>query len=189
LNSSIETFDGGICRPGGTITQTRTGYYLRKFMGNFETQTAYSNQYHDFVYFRYAEVLLNFAEARNEFSGPDAEVYSALHKIRKRAQLSPYTLDLGISKDSMRQVIRNERRKELAFEEHRYWDIRRWKIAGQVYNKPLHGIKIIKNSLGELVYTEMPVITTKFDESKMYFYPIPYNEVASNKNMTQNPGW
>ena len=189
LNSSIETFEGGICKPGGTITQTRTGYYLRKFMGNFENQTSYSNQYHDFVYFRYAEVLLNFAEARNEFSGPDGEVFSAVEKIRKRAHLIPYTLDRSISKDAMREIIRNERRKELAFEEHRYWDIRRWKIAGQVYNKPLHGIQIIKNSMGELNYTVLPVITTKFDESKMYFYPIPYNEVASNKNMKQNLGW
>ena len=189
LNSSIETFEGGICKPGGTITQTRTGYYLRKFMGNFENQASYSNQYHDFVYFRYAELLLNFAEARNEFSGPDLEVFSAIENIRNRAHLNPYKLDPTISKNAMREIIRNERRKELAFEEHRYWDIKRWKIAGQVFNKPLHGVRIIKNSTGNLNYTVLPVLTTKFDESKMYFYPIPYNEVVSNKNMKQNPGW
>ena len=89
----------------------------------------------------------------------------------------------------MRQLIQNERRRELAFEEHRYWDIRRWKIAEMVYNKPLHGTQIIKNSLGQLSFNLKEVLSTTFDASKMYFYPIPYNEVVSNKNMKQNPGW
>ncbi len=189
LSSSVETFDGGISKPGGAVTQTRTGYYLRKFLGDFENQTSYSNQYHDYTFFRYAEVLLNFAEAENEFAGPDADVYAAVEAIRARAGLDPYTLEAGLSKDSMRVIIRNERRVELAFEEHRYWDIRRWKIADQVYNKPLNGMHIIKNSLGELIYNVEPVLSTKFDIAKMYFYPIPYNEVVSNKNMIQNPGW
>ena len=189
LNTSLETFDGGTSKPGGSLTQTKTGFYLRKFMGNFEDQTSYANQYHDYIFFRYAEVLLNFAEAQNEFSGPDADVYSAIESIRRRAGLSPYNLPVDLSQDLMREMIHNERRRELAFEEHRFWDIRRWKIAEQVYNKPLHGTQIIKNSIGQLSYNLREVLTTAFDASKMYFYPIPYNEVVSNKNMIQNPGW
>lgn len=188
LSTPLETFDGGTSKPGGTITQTKTGYYLRKFMGNFENASTYSNQYHDFIFFRYAEVLLNFAEAQNEFAGPDADVYAAVEAVRQRAGLNPYTLDAGLSQDSMRAIIRNERRKELAFEEHRYWDIRRWKIANEVYNT-LHGMGITKIGTGNYLYNVVPVLTTRFDESKNYFYPIPYNEVVSNKNMVQNPGW
>ncbi|MEP6512543.1 MAG: RagB/SusD family nutrient uptake outer membrane protein [Parafilimonas sp.] len=189
LSTPLQTYDGGFAKPGGTSTQTQTSYYLRKFMGNFENSTQYSDHYSDFIIFRYTEVLLNFAEAENEFAGPDADVYGAIDSIRRRAHLNPYLLDPGISQDSMRIIIRNERRKELAFEEHRYWDIRRWKIAGEVYNKDLHGMSISKNAAGDLTFNVVPVLTTVFDESRMYFYPIPYNEIVSNKNMVQNPGW
>lgn len=139
--------------------------------------------------FRFGEVLLNFAEAQNEFSGPDADVYDAVEKIRERADVLPFTVPQGISQDSMRIIIRKERRKELAFEEHRYWDIRRWMIADEVYNKPLHGMSIIKSAAGDLTFNRVPVLTTVFEIPKMYFYPIPYNELVSNKNMVQNPGW
>ncbi len=189
LGTALQTFNGGISRPGGTTIQTRTGYYLRKFMGNFENETSYSNHYHDWIYFRYAEILLNYAEASNEFAGPSDSVFNAVEAIRQRAGLNPYTLDRSISQDSLRTIIRNERHKEFAFEEQRYWDIRRWKIAGHIYNdSPLHGISITKTADG-LLYNVVPVLTTAFDESKMYFYPIPNTEVVSNINMRQNPGW
>ncbi|SFQ41468.1 RagB/SusD family nutrient uptake outer membrane protein [Parafilimonas terrae] len=189
LNTPIQTYIGGINRPGGATVQTQTGYYLRKFMGHFENTTTYEDHYHDLIYFRYADILLMYAEAMNEYAGPSDDVFAAVEKIRQRAGLNPYALDHGISKDSLRTVIRNERHKELAFEEQRYWDIRRWKIAGHVYNDaPLHAMNII-NSPNGLVYNIQPVLTTAFDESKMYFYPIPYNEVVSNENMRQNPGW
>jgi hypothetical protein len=189
LNTPIQTYIGGINRPGGATVQTQTGYYLRKFMGHFENTTTYEDHYHDLIYFRYADILLMYAEAMNEYAGPSEDVFAAVEKIRQRAGLNPYTLDHSISKDSLRTVIRNERRKEFAFEEQRYWDIRRWKIAGQVYNDaPLHAMNII-NSPNGFVYNIQPVLTTGFDESKMYFYPIPYNEVVSNENMRQNPGW
>ncbi len=189
LGVPLQTYNGGVNRPGGTTMQTQTGYYMRKFLGNFENATTYENHFHDWIYFRYAEVLLNFAEASNAYAGPTEEVFQAVEAIRNRAGLNPYTLDRNISKDSLQQVIRNERRKEMAFEEQRYWDIRRWKIAGEVYNAgSLHGISITKTPTGYL-YNVVPVLNTAFDESKMYFYPIPYNEVVSNVNMRQNPGW
>ena len=190
LNSPLETYEGGLSGPGAsTGTQTKTGYYMRKFMGNYEDQNQYGDTYHDWIYFRYAEILLDFAEARNEFSGPDADIYSAVEKVRQRAGLDPYTLDAGLTKEAMRDIIQNERRKEFAFEEHRYWDLRRWKTADVVLSQPLHGISIIKNALGAFTYNVVPVITPVFDASKNYFYPVPYNEMISNKNMVQNPGW
>jgi hypothetical protein len=76
--------------------------------------------------FRYAEILLNYAEAANEFEGPTGNVYSAVEQIRVRAGLNPYQLPAGLSKEQMREVIRNERQIELAFEGHRFWDVRRW---------------------------------------------------------------
>ena len=189
LGGTVETFDGGLSRPGGSVVQTRTSYYMRKFLGPYETGSSFQNIVHDWPYFRYAEILLNYAEAQNEFAGADASVYSAVEAIRRRAGLNPFTLDPGLTADSMRTIIRNERRIELAFEEHRYWDIRRWKIAGSVYNKPLHGMEIIKNAIGTFTYAVQPVFTTAFDNAKNYFYPIPYTEMVSNNKMRQNPGW
>jgi len=189
LSVPLQTFIGGVNRPGGTTVQTQTGYYMRKFLGNFENATAYENHARDWIYFRFADVLLTYAEAKNELSGPSEDVFVAVDSVRKRAGLSPYAIDRGISQDSLRTIIRNERHKELAFEEQRYWDIRRWKIAGAVYNShPLHGMDITKTPDG-LIYNITPVLTSAFDESRMYFYPIPYNEVVSNENMRQNPGW
>ncbi len=189
LSTSLQTFNGGVNRPGGATVQTQTGYYMRKFMGHFENATSYEDHYHDWIFFRYAEVLLNYAEAMNEYSSPSDDVFTAVEAIRQRAGLNPYTLDHSISQDSLRTIIRNERHKEFAFEEMRYWDIRRWKIAGEVYNNaPLHGLSITNTSNG-LLYNVVPVLTTHFDEAKMYFYPIPNTEVVSNSQMRQNPGW
>ena len=93
----------------------------------------------------------------------------------------------GMTKDEMRKVIQNERRIELAFEEHRFYDIRRWRIAEEVFAKPLQGMNITVGS-GQTVYTRVDLMTTKFS-AKDYLYPIPYSEVIKNKNMKQNPNW
>lgn len=193
LNTEIQTFEGGQHRPGGAEPGTKTGYYMRKFMGNFENATQYSDVPHDWIFLRYTEVLLNFAEAENEYNGPTAEVYQVLKDLRARAGIvagdnGMYGLREGLSQEDMRNVIRNERRIELAFEEHRFWDIRRWKIAEQVYNTGLHGMSIIRNG-AELTYNVVDVFTPVFSAPKMYLYPIPYDEVVKNDNMSQNPGW
>lgn len=193
LNTEIQTYDGGQNRPGGAEPGTKTGYYMRKFMGNFENATQYSNTPHDWIFLRYTEVLLNFAEAENEYNGATAEVYQVLKDLRARAGIPAgdnglYGLKADLSQDEMRQVIRNERRIELAFEEHRFWDIRRWKIAQQVYGNALHGMSIIRNG-GELTFNVVEVFKPVFMAPKMYLYPIPYDEVVKNDNMRQNPGW
>ncbi|AYD47499.1 RagB/SusD family nutrient uptake outer membrane protein [Arachidicoccus soli] len=197
LNRPVQTYDGGLDKPGGTLQQTKTGYYMRKFMGNFETvngSPVYSNTIHDWIYLRYAGVLLDYAEAENEYQGPSNEIYNILFSIRKRAGIDPgvnmnYGLALGMNQDQMRQTIRNERRIEMAFEEQRYWDIRRWKIAADIYSQPLYGLDIQQTSQGELFYNKTIVLQPNFIAPKMYLYPIPYSEVVKNTNMKQNPGW
>lgn len=84
-------------------------------------------------------------------------------------------------------VIQNERRIELAFEEHRYWDIRRWRLAEQVYAQPIQGMYITKSQTST-TYVPQAVLNVQWD-NKRYFYPIPYSEVIKNKNMVQNPNW
>ena len=188
LSRPVETHEGGADKPGGLKQQTKTGYYLRKFMGDFETAVNYSNLNHDHILFRYAEILLNYAEARNErLASPDLPVYQAIEKIRERAGLSPFELQTGLTKNQMREIIHQERRKELAFEEHRFYDVRRWKLADSEFNKELHAMIIYKTG-SELIRQVSPVLQMKFDE-KMYLAPIPFNEVIKNPQMVQNPQW
>ena len=199
LDRAVQTYDGGADKPGGSVQQTKTSYYMRKFMGAFEIVSSnppsYSGVYHDWIYYRYAMILLNFAEATNEYSGPSTAVYNVLYQLRQRAGIFPgpnntYGLPQGMTQTQMRTAIQNERRIEMAFEEQRFWDIRRWKIAAQVYNtQPLQGTDLQLSSSGELFYNPISVLTTVFRDPQMYLYPIPYSEVVKNNNMVQNPQW
>jgi hypothetical protein len=155
-NMVIETFDGGKDLAGNKAT--RSGFYLRKFLNvNARWNAPTGTTQHCFPLLRYGEILLNYAEAMNEAYGPDAdpETYgmtarAAVQLIRKRAGLTANTdLSLNVpvgNQNGMRDAIRHERRIELAFEEHRHLDVRRWKIAGTVFNQPVSGLKIVKNN-------------------------------------------
>jgi hypothetical protein len=168
---------------------TPTGYYTYKMI----TRDVVSNWFNTkssrcFPLIRYAEVLLNFAEARNEYLGaPDNQVYDAIEAIRQRAGLVPYQLKSGLSQDEMRQIIRNERRVELAFEGFRFFDVRRWKIAGQTENLMMHGTEPVKTSAGTS-YKTIDVRKHSFTD-KMYLWPIPISEVAKSAQLLQNPGY
>lgn len=193
LQRDVETFEGGLDKPNRAgLTQTRTGYYMRKFMGNFGNTAAYSNQDHNFIIFRYAEILLNYAEAANEL-GQTTEALEQLKLIRERARISSgegdvYGLKANMDQVQMREAIQLERRLELAFEEHRFWDVRRWKEAETVFNKKLHGMKITKTD-EDLNYNVEEVAQIRFIAPKMYLYPIPFDEVLKNLALEQNPGW
>lgn len=192
LSRTIQTYDGGIDRPAGygntNTGETRTGYYMRKFLGTGGGSSSYANAEHNFPIIRYAAILLDYAEAKNESDGPVAEVYAAIELVRQRAKLNPYKLPVGLTKDQMRTRIRHERRVELAFEEHRHWDIRRWKIAENVLNGTLHGMQIKTNGTG-FTYTIVPAQVVTFNAGRMYRYPFPYAEVISNKSIIQNTNW
>jgi len=192
LGTQLQTYQGGQSEPNNGLQETLTGYYMRKFMGNDETTTTFQSHDEDWVVFRYAEILLDYAEAENEAVGPTAAVYTQIEALRARAGIASgggtYGLAAGMTQPQMRAVIQNERRIEMAFEEQRYFDIRRWEIAPTVMNQPLMGVSI-NNSNGSLTYNYVQVFAPKFVAPKMYVYPIPYDEVLKNPNMKQNPGW
>lgn len=193
LNRTVKTYQGGADKPDNPTSaqiQTRTGYYLRKFLGNFTTSTAFSNQSHNFPIFRFAEILLTNAEALNEL-GQVENAVAEIIKLRARAGItagsnSRYGIRAGITQTEMRDLIRNERRIELAFEEHRFWDIRRWKIASQVMNAPVTGMKITNGT--PLTYQIVTVANPVF-ENRLYHMPIPYDEILKNTKLIQNEGW
>jgi hypothetical protein len=192
LNRAVQTYEGGLDKPGGTVVQTRTGYYLRKFMGNFATNSTYTNVSHNFVLFRYGEILLNYAEALNEMNRTEDAV-AQLKLLRARAGITAgantrYGIPVGISKDDLRTLIMNERRIELAFEEHRFWDVRRWKTAPTVLSGTVSGTKITRSSTNVLSYEMVPVSTLLFT-NKLYHMPVPYSETTKNNKLLQNEGW
>ncbi|MGI6242229.1 MAG: RagB/SusD family nutrient uptake outer membrane protein [Prevotella sp.] len=195
LGTTLQTWQGGVNNPNKGTRYSRTSYFMRKFMGKFEDAGSYGNQTHVWVMFRYTEILLNFAEAENErLDAPSNEVYNAIIQLRKRAGIKKgnvtgytYGLKKNMTKEEMRKIIQNERRIELAFEEHRFYDIRRWRIAEEVFSKPIQGMHITVGN-GQTIYTRENLMTTKFDP-KYYLYPIPYDEVIKNVNMKQNPNW
>jgi starch-binding outer membrane protein, SusD/RagB family len=192
LNRPVETFEGGKDKPGGIQRQTRTGYYMKKFLGNFATATAYSTQTHNFPLFRYADILLMLAEAQNE-AGVPADAYTQLRAIRARAGItagvgSTYGIPNGLSQADLRRVIRNERRIEMAFEEQRFWDIRRWKIAENMNAKEIKGMTIVKTGT-TFTYTPTTAARLYFTGPKHYVYPIPFSEMLSNSAMVQNTGY
>jgi len=193
LGKVLETYMGGANNPTGSAEYTTTSYYMRKFMGNFSSATDYSSNYHLWVIFRYAEILLNYAEAQNEYlDSPTQDVYNSIILLRKRVSIPAgadklYGLKANMTKDEMRIAIQNERRIEMAFEEQRFWDIRRWRIAEDIFKTPLKGMSIVKN-FTSITYTETDVLNANFTE-KNYLFPIPYSEVIKNSKMIQNPKW
>lgn len=183
---SVETFENGVNAIGEGAT--KTGYYLRKYMNETTTQTTVNavKKPHHYVLFRYAEVLLNYAEATYEVFGDAVSTNNeltlsatdAITQVRSAANMNnPVNVD--------KQFIRDERRRELAFEGHRFWDIRRWEIGNVV--KSIYGVKIVKSN-DVLSFTKEKV-QDRVWEDKMYLYPIPVNEIFINPNLGQNKGW
>lgn len=172
---------------------TKTGYYLRKMLDeNTIASSTSSPTERCLPLIRYAEILLNYAEAANE-AGDINTAYTQLQAIRKRAGITPgadgaYGLSAGMNKEQMREIIQNERRVELAIEEHRYWDVRRWKIAENISDKPLHGVRITSTA-GTYSYETITVRTPVFTAPKWYLWPIPQGEVNKSDELLQNPGW
>ncbi len=188
----VETFiPGGLDSKDGNSNwnTSKTGYYLKKWM---DDDNPIDNPWNvaglqPWPYIRYAEVLLNYAEARNEGSGPDQSVYDAVNEIRERAGMPD--LPSGLSQSEMRERIRRERRVELAFEEHRFYDVRRWMIADEVENEPGYGIQITKSG-NSYTFARITALSGRSFDTKHYWLPIPRDEIlASNNMLKQNEGY
>jgi hypothetical protein len=157
-------------------------YIPESILSAEHTQTAYRL----WTIIRYAEIMLNYAEALNEAQGPSAEVYDMLNRIRHRAGITGNVedrADLISSQENMRNFIHKERTVELAFEEHRSWDVRRWNVAVEALSRPIYGV----NVSAEGVITRKVAQNRVFDE-KMYLYPLPEKEVWKT-GLENNPGW
>ena len=189
---TIEAWTGG--RDGkGVIHATRTGYYIYKFIDPNLDLLQNRTSVHHWVIMRYAEILLSYAEAMNEAYGPTGNVgyrlnaVRALNQVRNRVGVEMPAVPTAISKEELREKIRNERRVELAFEDHRFWDVRRWMIAPETLGAPLRGVEITKISDEEFEYKPIEVEKRTF-EPKMYLYPIPQADLNTT-GWVQNPLW
>jgi hypothetical protein len=202
-NQEIEIFQGGKDAPGGLSLQgTRTGYYLQKHLssavrltpGNTTTATKFK------TYLGRTELYLNFAEAANEAYGPNdltlgLSASDALKKVRKRAGIDSDPLTQGYQdeyleavsgygKDQFRDLVRNERRIELCFEGHRFWDIRRWNLP---LNHVITGVAVTKDG-NNFNYQSIEVEEHQY-EDYMRYVPIPYYETLLLTSVKQNRGW
>ncbi len=179
---------------------TRTGYYLKKLLREDCSVDPVSNtkQYHQYPRIRYTEIFLAYAEAANDAWGPKDKhghkmsAYDVIKVIRERGGLpvnDPYLESCASDKEQMTELIRNERRIELCFENKRFWDLRRWKMD---LTKPVMGMKIEvdpNKTDGSLIYTVIEVENRKYDNSYQYYGPLPKNEVDKWSELIQNRGW
>jgi hypothetical protein len=168
----------------------KTGYLMRKSMNERNNWNPWQVEQNTWVISRLAEIYLNYAEALNEFSGPTDEVYQQVNMIRNRSGLP--NLEERLTKEQMRDRIKHERRIELAFETHRFFDVRRWKDAEILENRPIHSLNIFEGNFlqDDSFYKRVMVEQRIFTAPKHYFFPVEQREIDKNvRNLMQNPGW
>jgi hypothetical protein len=173
---------------------SRTGYYLKKFLTDGLNLTQGQAAQHNWIAYRYAEVLLNYAEAVNEAWGPATvpagfpmSAADALQLVRDRASVSLPAVDAG-TVDSFRAAVKHERQVELAFEDHRYWDLLRWRDAMDVLNKPVQGVKVTRSG-DNWQYKVVDVADRVFAE-RNYYLPLMRSEIENaGGTLEQNPGY
>lgn len=180
---------------------TRTGYYMKKHLRQDVNlnPSSLNRQFHYTAYIRTTEILLDYAEAANEAYGPKGtgshaySAYDIIKAIRARAGVGgtndPYLEEMANSKETMRELIRNERRLELCFENKRFYDLRRWQVPLEQLNETARGMQITQNaSTAALIYTPITVENRAFKDY-MYWGPVPYSECLKFSNLQQNKGW
>ena len=203
-NNNNESFDN----INDNSYSTRTGYYLKKLLRDDVNPLTSSliEQQHIYPRIRYTEIYLAYAEAANDAWGPKVDcagvgfsAYDVIKAIRQRAGLATdeigmplpegdtYLEECAADKTKMTNLIRNERRIELCFENKRFWDLRRWQMP---INESVKGMQIDRNeTTGELTYTIINVEDRNFDSSYQWYGPIPKSEVLKWSNLKQNKGW
>ena len=190
----LEIYTGG--RDAAPVPYaTPTGYYVKKYVDgatDISASTSSGGKRHSWITFRLGEFLLNYAEATFKYFGSadikDAELTmtarEAVNKVRKRTGVDMPDFPEGMSSSDFWSRYKNERMVELAFEGHRFWDVRRWKEGGFT---SIGRMLITKNSDDSFTYTRS--IKALVWDDKMYFYPIPDSEIRKNPNLKQNPGY
>ena len=203
-NDKNESFDN----LNNISSSTRTGYYLKKLLRDDVSPLSSSliEQQHIYPRIRYTEIFLAYAEAANDAWGPKADplgvgftAYDVIKAIRERAGLATdeyglplangdvYLEECANDQTKMTNLIRNERRIELCFENKRFWDLRRWLLP---LNETVKGVKIDRNEeTSELSYTIFDVEERVFDNSYQCYGPIPKGELLKWSNLQQNKGW
>lgn len=196
MNFKLGSMSGGRI---GTQRYSVTTYYIKKLASYLTTynNTVLMESRYDFPIFRLADLYLLYAEALNEsLSAPDGEVYRYIDLVRERSGLKGVVAswadhshfpDRPHTTGGMREIIHQERCIELAFEAHRFWDIRRWKKAIEYYNQPIQGLNTEGTNATELY---QPVTHTRKPYTlRDVLWPIMQDELLRNTNLIQNPGW
>ena len=179
-----------------------TGFFAKKLVHyeNIISLQGSTIKGYSFPIIRLSDLYLMYSEALNETkAAPDAEVYEYIQRVRTRAGLDAggdilntwqmYSTNPSkpMTKDGMRKIIHQERMIELALEGHRYWDLKRWKLATEYFNKPIQGWNIFKSDVDG--FYEVENIFYRNFSTKDYLWPISQNELLKNPNLIQNPGW
>lgn len=185
----VEAFVGGLDGPGTTLA-SKTGHYLYKYIDPDLNLLTGQTSVHSWVLIRLGEVYLNYAEALNEAQPGHADIKIYVDRVRTRTGVGMPPVPAGLTQAQMREVIRHERRVELAFEDHRAWDVRRWMLGETYFNVPLRGLEITKTSDNPATFSYRVInVEDRVFEPKMYFYPIPQTELNIATGWIQNPGW
>ncbi|MDR0668385.1 MAG: RagB/SusD family nutrient uptake outer membrane protein [Prevotellaceae bacterium] len=198
-NRTIQTYVGGsdgfiaFTKTGSTDGHTCTGYYLRKYLQEGYTDFPVQHSYQYDAVLRYAEVLLNKAEAyaQWDYAQYRGEALEALNEVRRRVRLPDKTAADAPDKDAFMTLLRKERCVELAGEGFRYWDLRRWKLAANVIDgRMAHGVRITNNA-GTLSYETVncDAGTSRIFPERFYYFSLPTSETVNNKLCDNNPLW
>lgn len=191
--------DGGVDRPAdGAFWGNPTGYNMKKFINEERFSSdgtaviGFTNDPVPWIHIRYAEILLNYAEALNEAQPGAADAVNYINKIRNRAGLPDMTGPF--TQSALRDKIRHERRIELAFEEHRFWDVRRWKVLETTQSIPVLGAIITGPNPGSVTYRydKPPYSGYAADRiflPRNYFWPVTREELRTLPGLTQTPGY
>lgn len=177
--------------PGGAhnVSYDKTKHLVRKWVPRSLKATSprnYTNM--DWILFRVAELYLNYAEALNEYQGPCTEAFNAVNEVRSRSGMPGFPTSLD--QNAFREKLRNERAVELAFEDHRFWDIRRWMLAEEegVMQGKMYGLQLSKIVGSTEVRYKPYVFENRLWSRRSYLHPIKQNEVDKGY-LLQNPGW
>jgi hypothetical protein len=195
-----DTYEGKIFNPLENVDEdywasyNYTAYCIKKYIPFLSDFNDMWNSGLNIPLIRYAEVLLSYAEAKIELDQIDNSVYSAIDEVRLRAGMPAVDRSKYAAQSEMRELVRRERRVELALEGLRFYDIQRWRIGEEVLSGPVYGSRLgtVDRVTGKVTYTTPDNIlneTRVFDPAKNYVWPIPQWEIDINPNLEQNPNY